>query len=370
MQLFPTLFEDSVPRYRRPDESIFKYYSRRKVGEVDANKVAIQAAFDSLPEAIKPLLMNRLTSERDEQHYGALFELWFSSQLGSLGYSVDLQPTVGGKTPDIRVGIDGRTLAYVECLVLHEESERTSEDRTIDLLYHHVRKHCRLVGYKVETVAWKHGSSPPSAKLFAKFIDENAPASHPATTTELDDDSDALVYVDPSGWQISVRYMPLADANRRADRLEGQRSYPVRRLNTRERTVEKIDAKRAKYRELEHPLIVAVSHNSEFDDLDQLTASEALLGTHVYTFDLSTNQAGHSSRSMNGVWVDRHSGFRACPSAVVVTGRCSVFGWNSVTPTIWYNPYDQREVRLPVWPFDAYLPNHLTRCMDKHSPPT
>jgi hypothetical protein len=128
------LFDDrprTGPAYRAYGESVFDFYNRVDSADWARVRVELEDWYSEYPDDDGDL-RKRFRNRREDQHFGAWWELWVYTFYRRLGYEVAAHPTMpNGTKPDFVVTRDG-TSTYVECKAIPEKPRSADEARILD----------------------------------------------------------------------------------------------------------------------------------------------------------------------------------------------------------------------------------------------
>ena len=125
--------EHTYTGYRNEGESHFHFLNRSAWGKVNDVRNTLESWFATIPERKRKSIRSMFRSD-DRQHTGALLELVTHKTLCAIGFDVEADPNIEGKTPDYAAMCKDATV-IVECTVIQEtdedfnaaQSKRTSE---------------------------------------------------------------------------------------------------------------------------------------------------------------------------------------------------------------------------------------------------
>lgn len=115
--------------YSRYDESQFCFLNRSARENASDILMRLDSWFASFPEDKKRRLRGHFRSN-DHQHHGALLELVSHEILGCLGYFVEADPDLNGKTPDYMATI-GTKKILIECTVSQSSDDESEAFREL-----------------------------------------------------------------------------------------------------------------------------------------------------------------------------------------------------------------------------------------------
>ncbi len=96
------------------DENVFQFMNRVDRADWARVREELEGWYSEYPDSDNDL-RNRFQSQREDQHYGAWWELYVHTFYRRLGYAADVHPTMpNGTKPDFLVTRGGIS-TYVEC---------------------------------------------------------------------------------------------------------------------------------------------------------------------------------------------------------------------------------------------------------------
>ncbi len=330
MSLFREKRERTDHRRIQVGESAYVFIDRCAWPQLEQVRDDLNRIFDIYPAAHRERLRSRLAAREDDVFEGALFELFLFAYMTFMGYRVDVADDA---EPDFIVRYEESPPVHVEATVMRgPEKWRRHDDRVDQLMMSAGRLVAdRTFGLAVHRVTMSERN--PSPGRFATFV-ETVRAAMDAGSGTSDRSApharQAHQYVDEqSGWKIQFEVIPLQRERREGSSLMviggssggglvGPES--VRRLQTA------IRRKATKYRDLCHPLIVAVAANEFLTSPDDIEVEEALF------------------ESPAGVW----SRGQRTPAAVLLVHGCYPSGVATSEPFLWPNPHVGDSI-LPRW---------------------
>jgi hypothetical protein len=115
----------------------------------------IDKCFKTLPDCVKPDMLERLRSYNSRQHFGAYYELVMREFFRHLDYSVDFHPQIEGSEPDLFVTGNGlEKPLVVEIATVFDDPDWEKEERKLDLIINALNsiKHYFFVSVSVESI--------------------------------------------------------------------------------------------------------------------------------------------------------------------------------------------------------------------------
>lgn len=332
----------------RPSESRYEWECRTCVPDIDKYRRWISTQFESMPEdEHKCDVRRRFTNKRNEQHFGAAFELFLYGMFREIGYSVAIPGQLPGSSRlDFVLSLGGTEVVNLEGTVVEVEVERdvNTQHKRIYSLLEAAAPHVRNKGFKIRVTDYRCGSQDISArKSFAPFLDEwfsehsvqeldELLAANAPLPTRIFEDTE-------KGWRISMELCPRKND---ATRIWHCIKYPTRNVPIQERLRKAIKAKLSQHQpKLDVstiPYIIAISIRDDTVDLTNDVMDSVLAGT---------------VREQDGIWTrpNRDGSKRTQPAAVLCVENCFAGRMSRLSTALWENPHVDEVRRLAGWPF-------------------
>ena len=137
------LFDDSIPRDDspgKPTERLYPFLNRSSWPECVRARALCADWFAHYPRDHRKSMRRRFTSNRDEDHRSAYFELLLHEAVRRLGGNLTVEPSVAGtdKTPDFRVELGG-TRFYLEAMVNHATEGDFANSPAFDIVTEYIQ---------------------------------------------------------------------------------------------------------------------------------------------------------------------------------------------------------------------------------------
>lgn len=296
----------------------------------------------------------RLTSEDQQPHESALWELYLNSLFRDLGFSVKHEPLSlanggGGKaeSPDFLIEKDGVQI-LVEAVTISREPTQTEKKLWIELLGY-IQKH-RRDDFWIGIRPIASSNTPPKMKaILAKintYLDSFEP--FPDDGIEAVDREDFRISVE--GWELELHAhrMPEGEPIDVFVGMWGNLNSGV--ITDTSDLRSQIDFKRSKYgKDLPYKFVIAVLENSFMGGLDDVHRLGALFGEWVVNFH--SNGTSTNGRKPNGLWnngkTDTHL------SGLLLLGGLNVGASQLQLPEFWTNPYLDNSLH-ELFPFSIW----------------
>jgi hypothetical protein len=355
MQLF-----DPIPRTdlrsMRYNESQFQYYNISARPSVAAIRDLLENWFERFPADAKDDLQKRFRKRINSQHRSAFFELYIHQILHCMGYQAVAHPPLEGVTshPDFLVIRDSQPMFYMEATATYaSEDEQAAEARSADM-YDKVNDldspnfflGIRSIGSPSESLskrdlnkkleAWLNTLDPDRVAM-----EHSAGNEYPSLELPFD------------GCRVMFEALPKGPKNRGREgiRTLGFILPETVTGNARLAIRDAVSIKARKYKELPHPLIVAVNVMSEF--CHEIDIMDGLLGTEGATESLQpdgTIKTIRNLRDPNGAWYGPPGPRNCTVSAAMVVAQLSPWTIAIDTPELIHNPWAKRPVDPTFWP--------------------
>jgi hypothetical protein len=306
-------------------------------------------------------LRARFRARAPGQHFAAWWELYLHRVFSRQGFRVTVHPKLEGSSdkPDFLV-TDGEDTFYVEALTAF--SGISEEGR------HGAREAEMLDAIEgVETSDWflqvnfdEVGSSSPRRAMVRRRLETwlsafdpdvveaeaNRGLPFPSTTVELDD------------WVLEVSAFPVSTEHRGAEdhRVIGIGPVMVGTVNDYEKIGAALKRKRARYKTVKKPLVLALLATSTFFESDDVVRT--LFGTMTAYFS-GPGVLVRQARVRDGLWTEKGGEPGRHISGLLVGTMLSPNSFVDHWPTLWLNPDAER-------PLDSNLPFPLNRWDGDH----
>jgi hypothetical protein len=321
-------------------ENVFDFYNRINRPEWARVRDELEIWYSYHPDPCGEL-RSHFRGDRQDQHFGAWWELYMYTFYRKLGYEITVHPTLpNGKEdkPDFLVCRDG-ACAYVECKAVIERARTALEASILDAT--NTASH---PDFMLELEIEQEGSQHPSAAKIRASIE------HWLRELNADDEIAARDAGEPpktlplqiGDWQLLYTAQPVLPERRgNYGRLLGLHSQRVVMYDNPGLIKRAVRSKGKKYTDVEtqldHPLIVALNTATVFIDDDEV--DRALYGSPTVMYnpygELRFTPMG---RSRNGYWcADPPAGTRV--SAVIFGRNIDPYGAAKDVPRMWINPW-------------------------------
>lgn len=275
-------------------------------------------------------LLGRLHSE-DETHFlAAVWELCVNAMLIQMGASVEriTQPN-SGKIPDFLVTARGFSF-YVEATMI-EDSAGTTEEKhwkriiqafeMIDDAEHHIT----IRPERMSAAAPSINALMAQTRSFLSKLNPNAHQGEDLWEEGM---------ISDDNWTINVLAFPKGNDGRRNRTLAGVGSGRSAQITDDLDLKRKIQRKRKRYKNLDHPLVLAILENSFVASNDNWHRMNALYG--AMAMQISQDGTTVDIRLPGGLWDLEHGETNV--SALILQDRLWLSLQDLTIPTLWLNP--------------------------------
>lgn len=236
-------------------------------------------------------ILSRLA--REQHVHGALFELFLNYEFRRRGAVVSIEPSVGGKTPDLLVDYQG-SLYYVDALFLQEVHKSTAAEKD---LVQKLDSHAINSDFRLLLSARSRLQTNIRRKDLLPIVEWLRAVERPGAA------EDFVLPTYDGEYQLSVTAVPVSEG----PLVAAQSLGGVQIASTLERVKKRIREKVRKYRALGAPLIVAVNtYHAPWTIVEW-----AISGTP--TLDLLIDNAGNvmsrrEGMRADGIWLGKQDG--------------------------------------------------------------
>lgn len=282
----------------------------------------------------------RFRAKDNQNHEGALFELFLHELFTRLGCSLEVHPEVADGQPDFLVSHGDRHF-YLEATVTGQTSgpftpnrnEQDVVDKLSKLTSAHFNIGVHMEGTLLSTLRRKRVIHPFKQLLNAhdpdevrRLIDEGGLSAAPSRRLEC------------GNWSLEGWLRPISHENRGGDQTRRISIEPRATFTNSLTPVRKaLKGKASKYGRLDAPLIVAVNardmfYNGRSNDMGVLFGDEQLL----YSAGC-VDQTPQFGRKPNGVWsCDRDSGI----DVILMFQRIDIWNLPRASACLYINPWN------------------------------
>jgi len=209
--LYPDVRRSPKPRHRQAGDSLFAFFNRLEEPRVATLRTTTNRWLGRIPANARPELLARLKA-KDSDHVSALFELFLYQALNRPTLRAELcEAPATGSRPDLVLSVGDGLRYIVEAKVKMPSQEEIDDDLRLHQLLRqsasHVRDHALRVWIRKATI----GQQTPSARDFAKWVDEHAGSA--ILADEIASREHRLRYTDfASGWDLHLSIVRLSSA--------------------------------------------------------------------------------------------------------------------------------------------------------------
>jgi hypothetical protein len=362
-----TLFDTSLrieKRMKRLGEPDFPYLNSSARPYIAAVRGILEDWYAAYPEGQdKHELRERFRKDRDDQHYGAVFELFNHALLKSMGFEVEIHPGVpnsSGKHPDFRASRNGKPLFYLECTLANPSEIDQVCQRELNRILEGLEK-LKSPDFFLSPSFERRSQTPARLRELREVLHTWLAKLDPDQVERdyLLDGGDALPSFTWSdgGWEIEFQAYPRRKERRDLPglRVVGPRSEPLV-TDSDERLRQAVMNKAGRYGQLDLPYVIAV--NVVADKFDEIDLMEALFGKEVFAMEVGPDgpQVKMVGRKPDGAFF-RFSGlYNRGVSAVFVCDQISP-GVLQRPTTLVHHPHARQKLDSSLWPLPQLLPH-------------
>ncbi len=282
-------------------------------------------------------LLQGLNSPLDEQFISSVWELYVNTLLKRLGFEVTrLKQASSGTNPDFRVAGNGSTF-FVEASAIYKETSAA------DKIWTQIRHNLSTIvsttlGFAIRPEKMS-ATAPKSSDLRNRIIKFLGSVQDPKNITLTNSPEDSIELGEWS-FRVNAWPHPQPDIESKAMLLTGMGEAGL--VTDQQDLKAKLKTKSGHYKNLEHPLLLAILENSFVAGTDNWHRMGALFGSEAIRIPKDGIGEAESFRQADGFW-DLNKGNRKV-SAILLTGRLEV-QWDQLPlPSVWINPIGEREI--------------------------
>ena len=337
---------------RQRNEPFFAYLNRTADPEATEIRGRLESWFERFPVEARDDVRGRFRGDDDQDHRGAIFELFIHELLTRLDCMVEVHPDIPGKKarPDF-IARHGDCSFYVEAKVIDLEKSPFAPNPLEEDIVAKINEMTSPHFYIFAVVSGKLSTSLSREKVTRPFI-ELLDAHDPDEIQRLIDREGPFAApsrtIKCGSWSLQGWLEPIAPEKRGDDRArtlvigparteECDSSTPIQRA---------VKKKASKYGRLDAPLVVAVNVSNPF--LDKNAEMEALFGKEQITyFEERPDFPSKLGRKPDGVWIQGGHQPRYTRLAAVLVFR-DLVPWNlcCVPNCLYVNPF-AGDMKLP-----------------------
>ena len=348
---------DESPAFRV--ESQFRFLNRAGRRDFGVVRGELESWFREYPAAARKSFRGQFRSRIDSQHRSAFFELFLHRLLCSLGGSVQVHPSLEGRTrkPDFLVRPATGQSFYMEAVLATSESKEEGAARArLDAVYDaldRIESPNFFLDVEVDgTLATSVDTKPLRAFLTAKL------AALDPDVVQADFDRAGGPGLPSWKWSLNglnlhIRALPKGKARgKRGQRTIGMHSDGAHWADSVGPIKTALESKTRRYGDLGAPYVIAV--NALEGGLELLDIINALYGDEAFVITMANARpAGERfTRKANGFWTSNAGPRHKEVSAVLIAAPA--LPWNVPRTPIWLclNPWAERPLdgeltRLP-----------------------
>jgi len=356
-------------------EPSFEYLNRSGRPAAHETRNLLDKWFDRFPDNAGAELRARFRSPNDHQHFGAFFELYLHELLSSLGFTVELHPTLSKAEtthPDYLVLRSGKKVFYVEATITGvSEAEAAAKAR--ESVVYDALDRMRSPNFFILIRVRGSPTTPPDAKAMRRFLKRKLRDLDPdEMASRLQSGGLSALPAWPfehEGWRLTFQPIPKSSDLRGKPGIRpvGMIVYPVRAIAPHVGIRNSIRSKATKYGDLDLPFIVAVNGIDPF--CDETDIANGLLGQENVSLTLDADGrvvALDPGRNPNGVWYGPGGPQNTRVSGALVAAGLLPWTIMKVTPVLWHNPWAQNSLLPDIWALPQLVPDHEKAEMQKY----
>jgi hypothetical protein len=302
-------------QHRAAGESLLAWMRRNQsTARIGRAHDVLNKLLDVFPAAARRDVESRLASNDDRQFRGAFFELYLYAVLRAVpGLTrLDVAPSSSRSKPDFRVGYGPDRFCHIEATSFDLPEFDHDTTSYIDRLFRDVAPFIDVPGYRVMVESFNRGASEPARRRLARQLNNWFRSLDRAALLALGPRGSAppleclpslLLRDEPSGWQFELRVLPITAENVIPDRLAATiGACEVVHIDHAARLRAICERKRRQHRDLNEPVVIAVTNNDWPGEPKDDDVLDALLGTSVYVVPKRGEGDGQWRRRPDGLW--------------------------------------------------------------------
>ncbi|MFA5128407.1 MAG: hypothetical protein WC445_00385 [Patescibacteria group bacterium] len=299
------------------------------------------------PSAIKDF-KGRFCSQSDEQHLGAITELYLHNFLLKSGYNkIENHPeTESAKHPEFLVLDDGKPLFFAEAAMVYGRRDRgrvKKFEATILDSINTIESQNFLILVEIESV---DSNRPPSTKKIKECIEKQLNCLDYCEVLEKDEEQYPKWEYRENNWKLNFIASPIeAEARHYQDRFPsrniGSINYPIKQIELDEEIKETVSKKSKKYGNLRLPFIIVLNVISDSIFYSDEVAISALFGKRTVqsVTDANGTRTIKQGRTFDGIIVHPGTGIQNTKmSGLLIMKNLTSFTLENVKPVLWHHP--------------------------------
>lgn len=334
--------------YAKKNEAAFTFLNRSAQPAFANIRDVLEAWFKQYPDFNKADLKARFVSEQRAEHHGAFFELFLHELLRRTVRKVLVnEETAESQTPDFLCITDDDQRFYVEATLAAEPREFQDPQITKDVLELINTAHHPLYRLSVD-IDGMPTSMPKRAAVHGPILEWLDSRDHGALLSDSDSifSPENTLTLDINGLTAQLNPLPIrtegSDKDDEYHRMIGMGPTKVGSISFSRSIRRAIEAKGNRYKELEHPFIIAI--NSMSSGVSDDHVFEALVGPVAARFKRteSGEWVGEQFRQRDGAWFsERGTQYRRVSGALVFH---TLFPYSiaSTNYRLWLHPFARR----------------------------
>lgn len=357
------LFENKKRSFLGPKsygEGDFNYLDRSGRSEAERVRTFLEKWLACFPSQHRSELEARLRDSNNRHFNSASFELILFACAKSLGYSVEVHPTLpngNSKHPDFLLSRNGNDGFYLEAVLVSEFNDKEiaaqkRKDVVLETLEGIVSPNFFLV-INIDG----NLDTPPQSKKLKSDLENWLNKLDPDAVYSLNrKDADSLPAFrwNHSGCNITFEAIPKKpEARGKGQRIIGAQFGEAQWDNSWESLRNSIKSKGSRYGTLDKPILISV--NVESMPIDRIDEMQALFGEEKFVFNRSNlGDQPRMRRKPNGAWQGPEGPQFSRISGAWIFHSTNCWNLASKSPIVYFNPWSSKP-----------LPNELS--MLKHA---
>ena len=293
-------------------------------------------------------LVGRLKANDDRHFDGVVWELYLNSFLKQSGFIVKrIRHTPGQSSPDFLVRRFGQSF-YLEATSISEAAIKPSDSHWKQLLDY--LEQIENSDFYFSIHPEKITNEPPQMKKIKREILDYLESLDYVELSKLSYLEIPEQFISIKGWEIRVKAIPRSSREYDGVSIAMHGTSGSGFITDLHDLRDKIEDKRLKYKNLEHPLVLAILENAFFGSDDKWHRIGALFGQQALL--LGANGEAKDIRKNDGTW-DIHLG-ESKVSALILQSRLNIILPKFDKGEIWLNPNGSQNEVLKHLPLDTY----------------
>jgi hypothetical protein len=354
MHLFDD-FDREDPAPGRPGEDSFTFLNRVNTPLWAEVRRLLEEWFGHYPADHAGELRNGFRSGLPGSHWGAWWELYLHELFSSLGYELEIHPTLPDSTkrPDFKLTRDGSSLYLEAAAVFSGIKPGEGGDGLAPPWMLAGIETVQSPGFFVRLLEVGGEGDQLKRSEVADPIREWLDGHDPDQVAEAYEQTSKLpeLAFEQRGWSIALQALPVkAEARGGPDhRILGTTPAQAGLVDDIDHLQSKLKVKAGRYGHPEIPMVIAVLCLSPF--MEALDIEQALFGREAIVVSADEDApSGELVRQRNGFWVRGDGPQNQRVSAVLTAVNLQPWTVTRTTPALWLNPWANYELS-EGWPF-------------------